>query len=154
MNNSKVFASVSGVCIASAVVIGSVLAVANHHDSTPPATPVGHAVVPTATVTATVTARPTPVVAVKLSPSTQAVAPKVKPKRQTVVVQRQEVPAVTDPTSTPADLTTSTEAPSPAQQRQVDDPGSTYTPSPNPEGPALPNPNRPGGKYPHPTPSS
>jgi hypothetical protein len=103
--NNKFFASVSGVCIATAVVIGGAVAAATHHDPQPQ-TPAGQPLAPASTVTATatVTASPTPTVVAKVSPSTKAVAP----KRRAVVVPNEGDP-VTDPTTPdpqPAETTT------------------------------------------------
>jgi hypothetical protein len=99
--NNKLFASVSGVCIAAAVVIGATLAASNHH--APPA-PAGQPLIPAATVT--VTASPTPVTVAKVSPSVKQAAP----KRQAVVVVQQGDPVTPDSTS-PAPQSSSDPAP-------------------------------------------
>jgi hypothetical protein len=111
--NNKLFASVSGVCITSAVVVGAVLAAANHDDQ-PRQQPAGDQVAvvtapATVTVSATVTASPTPTVVAKVSPSTK---PAAAPKKRAAVVQNQGDP-VTDP-QPPAAPQTSTEPPQPA----------------------------------------
>lgn len=111
MNGStKLWASVSGVCVTSAVVVGAVLG-ANSHPTPAKEQPAGQPVqVTTTTVVVTPSASPTTAAAVKVSPS---VVKSAAPKRRTVV---QQGAPVTDPTtSAPAqpapDPSTSSPAP-------------------------------------------
>lgn len=147
-NESKIFASVTGVCIAAAVVVGTVVA---NHGGDSRQTPAGNEIGQTApaTVTATVTASPTPVVAVAVSPSTkQAVAP----KKRAAVVQQED--PVTEP-EPPADPTTSDPAPQAIDNGTgtVDEGGVRRAPIPSDQNreasPVNPLPLGPGAPDPH-----
>lgn len=101
-NSTKVWASVSGVCIATAVVVGAVLGAAGNGSGSHQQHPAGNVggaapVTVTTTVSAPATsASPAATVVAKVSPSTSKPAAK---KRQAVVRQQQEAP-VTDPAPT------------------------------------------------------
>lgn len=138
-SSTKLWASVAGVGVTTAVVVGAVLG-ATGGDPSPsvqrPAGNVGGAAPATVTATVTASASPTATVAAKVSPSTKTAA--TPNKRQAVVRQQQEAP-VTDP-APPAD------SQPPAQQAPQSDPPASMD---NPVAPAA-KPNRQGGN-PHPS---
>lgn len=135
---NKLFASVSGICITTAVVVGAVLATANRDDQ-PRQQPAGNvgATAPAVVVTFTVTALPSPVEVAKVSPSIKKKP--AAPKRQAVV---QQGDPVTDPQ--PVDPTTSEpEQPAPVDRGPgtVDEGGIRRAPAPT--APHAPHPTDP-----------
>jgi hypothetical protein len=97
--SSKLFASVSGVCVVSAVVVGGALAAITHDDAAPAQHPAGNevSVAPVQTVVETVTASasPTATAVAKVSPSVKQAVP----KRQAAVVPQGDPVTQPDPTT-------------------------------------------------------
>jgi hypothetical protein len=103
--NNKIWASVAGVSVTAAVVIGAALGTNAHH--APAQRPAGHPTPLASTVTVTASARPAAAAPAAVSPSNAKAVPHRRHKTHRAAVVVNQEPPVTE--SSPADPATSSD---------------------------------------------